>query len=95
MSCTILGVELAVKIREKESLECRRMHIWASKTQKLPEPLSGPWTPAAEGSLGSRNSASLCRQFSSSEAAPSLDQILDPHLFQAQIPTKFSLLALD
>ena len=33
------------KIREKECLECVRMHIWASKTQKLPGPLSGPWTP--------------------------------------------------
>ena len=33
------------KIREKESLECGRMHIWALKTQKLPEPLSRPWTP--------------------------------------------------
>ena len=27
MFCTILGVELAVKMREKESLESRRMHI--------------------------------------------------------------------
>ena len=32
------------KIREEESLECGRMHIWALKTQKLPGPLSGPWT---------------------------------------------------
>ena len=39
------------KIREKESLECVKMHIWASKTQKLPGPLSGPWTLAAECSL--------------------------------------------
>ena len=61
------------KIREKESLECVRMHIWASKTQKLPGPLSGPWTPAAECSLHSRDSASLCRQLSASEAgAPPL-----------------------
>ena len=61
------------KIREKESLEYVRMHIWASKTQKLPGPLSGPWTPAAECSLHSRNSASLCRQLSASEAgAPPL-----------------------
>ena len=36
------------KIREKEPLECGRMHIWALKTQKLPEPLSGPWTPATD-----------------------------------------------
>ena len=61
------------KIREKESLECVRMHIWASKTQKLPGPLSGPWTPAAECSLRSHDSASLCRQLSASEAgAPPL-----------------------
>ena len=39
------------KIREKESLECGRMHIWALKTQNLPGPLSGPWTPAANCSL--------------------------------------------
>ena len=55
------------KIREKESLECGRMHIWALKTQKLPGPLSGPWTPAAICSLRSRDSASLCRQLSASE----------------------------
>ena len=68
------------KIREKESLEYVRMHIWASKTQKLPGPLSGPWTPAAECSLHSRDSASLRRQLSASEAGPPLDPILDPHL---------------
>ena len=69
------------KIREKEYLECVRMHIWASRTQKLPGPLSGPWTPAAECSLHSHDSASLRRQLSASEAgAPPLDQILDPHL---------------
>ena len=63
------------KIREKESLECVKMHIWASKTQKLPGPLSGPWTP------GRRMLASLRRQLSASEAgAPPLDQILEPHL---------------
>ena len=56
------------KIREKESLECVRMHIWASKTQKLPGPLSGPWTLAAEFLLCSRDSASLRRQLSASEA---------------------------
>ena len=56
------------KIREKESLECVRMHIWASKTQKLPGPLSGPWTPAAECSFRSHDSASLCQQLSASEA---------------------------
>ena len=64
-------------MREKESLECVRMHIWASKTQKLPGPLSGPWTPAADCS---RDSASLHRQLSASVAGPPLDQILDPHL---------------
>ena len=56
------------KIREKESLECVRMHIWASKTQKLPGPLSGPWNPAAECSLRLHDSSSLCRQLSASEA---------------------------
>ena len=69
------------KMREKESLECVRMHIWALKTQKLSGPLSGPWTPAADCSLRSCDSASLHRQLSASEAgAPPLDQILDPHL---------------
>ena len=69
------------KIREKESLECGRMHIWALKTQKLPGPLSGPWTPAANCSLRSRDSALLRRQLSASTpGAPPLDQILDPHL---------------
>ena len=62
-------------------IDVKNMHIWASKTQKLPGPLSGPWTLAAECSLCSRDSASLCRQLSASEAgAPPLDQILDPHL---------------
>ena len=55
-------------MREKESLECVRMHIWALKTQKLPGPLSGPWTPAANCSLRSRDFTSLCRQLSASEA---------------------------
>ena len=36
-------------MREKESLECRRMPIWALKTQKLPGAFSGPWTPAPKG----------------------------------------------
>ena len=56
------------KMREKESLECVTMHIWALKTQKLPGPLSGPWTPAADCLLRSRDSASLRRQLSASEA---------------------------
>ena len=68
------------KMREKESLECVRMYIWALKTQKLPGPLSGPWTPAADCSLHSRDSASLRQQLSASEAGAPLDQILDPHL---------------
>ena len=69
------------KIREKESLECGRMHISALKTQKLPGPLSGPWTPAANCSLRLRDSTSLCQQLSASAPeAPPLDQILDPHL---------------
>ena len=58
------------KIREKESLECGRMHIWALKTQKFPGPLSKPWTPAVECSLHSHESASLCWQLSASEAGP-------------------------
>ena len=56
------------KMREKESLECVRMHIWALKTQKLPGPLSGPWTPATYCSLRSRDSALLRRQLSAAEA---------------------------
>ena len=56
------------KIREKESLECRRMHIWALKTQKLPRPLSRPWTPAADSLLHLHNSALLHGQLSASEA---------------------------
>ena len=61
------------EIREKESLECVRMHIWSSKTQKLPGPLSRPWTPATECSLRSCDSTSLRRQLSASEAgAPPL-----------------------
>ena len=68
------------EMREKEPLECRRMHIWALKTQKLPGPLSGPWIPAAKGSLRSHDSALLHRQLSASEAGAPLDKILDPHL---------------
>ena len=67
------------KIREKESLECVRMHIWAPKTQKLPGPLSRPWTPAAECSLRSRDSA-MSATFGLRSWGPPLDQILDPHL---------------
>ena len=48
------------------------MHIWALKTQKLPGPLSGPWTPAANCSLRSSDSPSLRRQLSASApGAPS------------------------
>ena len=54
------------KIREKESLECGRMHIWALKTQKLPGTLSGPWTLAANCSLRSRYSTSVRWQLSAS-----------------------------
>ena len=62
------------KMREKESLECVRMHIWALKTQKLPGPLSGPWTPAAYCSLR------YVGNFRPLKLGPPLDQILDPHL---------------
>ena len=71
------------KIREKESLECVRMHIWVSKTQKLPGPLSGPWTPAAECSLRSLDSASLRWQLLASEAGA-------PPLTKSWIRTWFS-----
>ena len=68
------------KIREKESLECRRMHIRALKAQKLPGPLSGPWTPTTNCWLRSHDSASLHWQLSASEPGAPPDQILDPHL---------------
>ena len=72
-------VKIDVKNQRNEPLECGRMHIWALKIQKLPGPLSGPWTPATDWSLHSHDSASLCRQLSVSE---SLYQILDPHLME-------------
>ena len=50
------------------------------KTQKLPGPLSGPWTPGTDSSLRSHDSTPLHRQLSASEAGAPLDQILDPHL---------------
>ena len=68
--CQFLVLNYLSKMREKEPLECRRMHICALKTQKLPWPLSGPWIPAAKGSLRSHDSASLRRQLSASEAGP-------------------------
>ena len=75
------------KMREKESLECVRMHIWALKTQKLLGPVNRPWSPATDCSLRSRDSASLHRQLSASEAGPPpLDQILDPHLKVKHFP---------
>ena len=58
------------KMWEKESLECGRMHIWALKTQKLLGPLSGPWTPAANGSLHSYDSTLLHWQLLALEASP-------------------------
>ena len=67
-------------MRDKESPECGRMHIWALETQKLPGPLTGSWTPAANGSLCSCNFTLLHCQFSVSEAGVPLDQILDLHL---------------
>ena len=69
------------------------MHIWALKTQKLPGPLSGPWTPATECSLHSHDSSSLYQQLSASEAGAPLDQILDPHLFKYQRVEEFHMLA--
>ena len=79
--CQFLVLNYLSKMREKEPLECRRMHIWALKTQKLPWPLSGSWTPAAKGSLCSHDSASLCRQLSASEAGP----IIFPYFFFASL----------
>ena len=54
------------------------MHIWALKNQKLPGPLSGPWTLAADSLLCSHDS-----QLSALETAPP-EQILDPHLRASQ-----------
>ena len=68
------------RIREKESVECWRMLIWALKTQKLQGPLSRPWTPDTDCSLHSHDSTLLHWQLSVSEARAPLDQILDPCL---------------
>ena len=38
------------------------MHIWQCKTQELPGPALGPWTPAYISSLHFHDSASLHRQ---------------------------------
>ena len=53
MQCNVLflsafGIKLDVKMRDKESLECGRMHIWPLKTQKLPGPLREPWILATQ-----------------------------------------------
>ena len=61
-------------MRGKEPLECRRMHIWALKMQKLPGPLSAPWTPSTKGSL------CYVGNFRPRKLGPPLDKILDPHL---------------
>ena len=76
----LLVLKLMSKIREKESLECGRMHIWALKAQRLPGPLSRPWTPAADSSLHSCNSTPLHWQLSALEAGTPFDQILDLRL---------------
>ena len=73
VQCNVLflsafGVELAVKIEGKKSLEYGRMHTWASKTQKLPGPLSRSWTK--NGTLCSGESTLLPGQLSASEAGP-------------------------
>ena len=62
------------KIREQESLECGRMHIWALKTQKLP----GPTTDCSLCSCELWFTMSVT--FSLRSWPPPLDQILDPHL---------------
>ena len=58
----------------------KNAYKWALKTQKLPVPLSGPWTPAKDSSLHSCHSTLLYCQFSASEAGAPFDQLLDPHL---------------
>ena len=68
------------KIREKESLECGRMHIWALKTQKLPGPLSGPWTPPQIAHFAHATLLHYVSNFRPQDLGSPLDQILDLHL---------------
>ena len=68
----VFGVELAVKMREKESLECEGMHIGVLKPQKCPWPLCRPWTQAAIGLLCSCDSGLLHRQLLASEVGSPL-----------------------
>ena len=58
---------------------CENAYL-SMKSQKLPGPLRGPWSLAADCLICSCDSASLRRQLCASEAGPPLDQILDPHL---------------
>ena len=82
------GVKIDVKNKRKRvSRMCENAYL-SIKTQKLPGPLSRPWTPATECSLCLHDSASLHRQLSASEAGAPLDQILDPHLVSSQNPIK-------
>ena len=66
------------EMREKESLECGRMHIRPLKTQKLPGPLSrGPWPQIAHFA----HVTLLCYigNFRPQKLGPH-DKILDPQL---------------
>ena len=60
------------KIREKESLECGRMHIWALKAQKLPGPQIARF---AHTTL-----LHYIGNFQPQNLGSPLYQILDPHL---------------
>ena len=96
MQCNVLflsvfGVEIAVKNERK-----RVSRTWENAYLSIKNPkvsrthLSGPWTPATNGSLPSLDSTLLHQQLSASEAGPPpLDKILDPHLrARPQVPTK-------
>ena len=64
------GVELAAKMREKESLEYGKMPNQALKTQKLPGSLGRLWTKAIIGSFYLYNFT--CQQLLTSEAGTTL-----------------------
>ena len=62
------------KIREKESLECGRMHIWALKTQKWALAPGHNW-------LTSLTWHRYISNYRPQNLGPPLNQILDPHLW--------------
>ena len=57
-----------------------RIELYAKFVLNAEKPLKQALDPAMDGSLRSRDSASLRRQLPASEAGPPLDQILDLHL---------------